>query len=102
MLSCANVFPALACIKLCCAETALLDSTEGKEAFISPLYLPCDESSSIATFKGMVNLSYWVAQIHCIANLGNSEVTALLFIYLSPPPRSPGGCYPATSYFNLL
>lgn len=47
--------------------------------FILPLYLPWDECSSIATSKGTVNLLYWIVQIHCIANLGNFEVTGFYF-----------------------
>lgn len=63
----------------CHAKPALLDIMESREMFILPLYLPWDECSSIATFKGTVNLLYWIVQIHCIANLGNFEVTAFYF-----------------------
>lgn len=101
MLSCANVFPARAPVKLCCAETALSDSTESREAFISPLYLPCDESSSISTFKGVVNLSYWIAQIHCIANLGNSEVTALSFFFFPALQEDVSLLLPILIYCNF-
>lgn len=62
---------------LCHAKAALLDIRESRETFTLPL--PCDECSSRATFKGAVNVLYWIVQIHCIANLGNVEVTALLF-----------------------
>lgn len=60
-------------------KTNILDITNSREIFILPLYLPCDECSSTATFKGTVNLLYWIVQIHCIANLGNFEVTVLLY-----------------------
>lgn len=32
----------------------------------------------MATFKGTVNLLYWIVQLHCIESLGNFELTALL------------------------
>lgn len=34
MLSCAIVFPDQACVKLCHAEAAVLDSTKSREIFI--------------------------------------------------------------------
>lgn len=60
-------------------KTKILDIMKSREMFILPLYLPCDECSSIATFKGTVNLLYWIIQIDCIANLGKFEVTILLY-----------------------
>lgn len=80
-----TLLTAWACGKLCHAKPACSDIMESREIFILPLYLPRDECSSIATFKGTANLLYWMVHIYCIPNLGNFETTALLFF---PPGLS--------------
>lgn len=51
--------------------------------FILPLYLTCDECSSITIFKGTVNLLYWIVQIHSIAK--SRKCWSYSPIIFSPP-----------------